>query len=72
VERYEEDLTDVSRAHPPLHVVLTVGDAIEVSAERDRSADGDPITREIHERLEALLEETKSTRRKPPTGADFP
>lgn len=72
VERYEEDLTDVSRAHPPLHVVLTVGDAIEVSAERDRSSDGDPITRQVRECLEALLEETKSYRRKPPTGADFP
>jgi len=72
VERYEEDLTDVSRAHPPLHVVLTVGDAIEVSAERDRSSDGDPITRQLRERMEAMLEETKSYRRKPPTGADFP
>jgi 1-acyl-sn-glycerol-3-phosphate acyltransferase len=72
VERYEEDLTDVSRAHPPLHVVLTVGDAIEVSAERDRSSDGDPITRQLRERMEAMLEETKSCRRKPPTGADFP
>lgn len=72
VERYEEDLTDVSRAHPPLHVVLTVGDAIEVSAERDRSADGDPITRQLRERMEVMLEETKSCRRKPPTGADFP
>ncbi|OYV05609.1 MAG: hypothetical protein CFE26_10715 [Verrucomicrobiales bacterium VVV1] len=72
MERYEEDLTDVSRAHPPLHVVLTVGDAIEVSAERDRSSDGDPITRQLRERMEAMLEETKSYRRKPPTGADFP
>lgn len=71
VERYEEDLTDLSRAHLPLHVVITVGDAIEVSPERDRSQDGDPITRQIRERMETMLEETKSQRRKSPTGADF-
>ena len=71
VERYEEDLTDVSRAHPPLHVVLTVGDAIEVSPERDRSQEGDPITRQLREQMEVMLEETKSHRRKSPTGVDF-
>ena len=71
VERYEEDLTDVSRAHPPLHVVLTVGDAIEVSPERDRSQEGDPITRQLRDQMEVMLEETKSHRRKSPTGADF-
>jgi 1-acyl-sn-glycerol-3-phosphate acyltransferase len=71
VERYEEDLTDVSRAHPPLHVVITVGDAIEVSAERHRSQEGDPIMLQIRERMEAMLEETKSLRRKAPTGIDF-
>jgi hypothetical protein len=34
VKRYEEDLTDVARAHPPIHAVITVGEAIEVSVDR--------------------------------------
>ncbi len=36
VERYEEDLTDVARAHFPIRAVIMVGDAIDVSAARDR------------------------------------
>ncbi|NJM36803.1 MAG: 1-acyl-sn-glycerol-3-phosphate acyltransferase [Akkermansiaceae bacterium] len=44
IERYEEDLTDVARAHFPIRAVITVGDPIEVSATRDRSQEVDPIT----------------------------
>ena len=71
VERYEEDLKDVARAHPPLHAVITVGDAIEVTAGRDRSQEGDPIMRQLRERMEAMMEETKSYRRKPVTGTEI-
>jgi len=65
VERYEEDLTDTARPHPPLHVVISVGDAIEAAPTRDRTADGDPIANELKRGLEKLLEESKSRRRTP-------
>jgi hypothetical protein len=64
VERYEEDLTDAARPHPPLHVVISVGEAIEATATRDRTANGDPIANELRRGLEKLLEESKSRRRK--------
>src|SRR5205809_788939 len=63
VERYEEDLTDASRPHPPLHAVISVGEAIEANATRDRSADGDPIANELRRQLEMMLEESKTRRR---------
>jgi 1-acyl-sn-glycerol-3-phosphate acyltransferase len=65
VERYEEDLTDAARPHPPLHVIISVGEAIEATPTRDRSADGDPIANELRRGLEKLLEESKSRRRRP-------
>jgi 1-acyl-sn-glycerol-3-phosphate acyltransferase len=63
VERYEEDLTDNARPHPPLHAVISVGNAIEATPARDRSADGDPIANELRQQLEAMLEESKLRRR---------
>ena len=63
VERYEEDLTDASRPHPPLHAVISVGEAIEANATRDRSADGDSIANELRRQLEMMLEESKTRRR---------
>ncbi len=63
VERYEEDLTDRARAHPPIRAVITVGDAIEVSAARDRSAEGDPVTTQLRQAMEGLLESSKTHRR---------
>ena len=63
VERYEEDLTDSARPHPPLHVVISVGEAIEATPTRDRSADGDPISNELRRQLELMLEESKIRRR---------
>lgn len=62
VEHYEEDLTDVARPHPPLHVVISVGEAIEATATRDRSADGDPIANELRQQLETMLEASKNCR----------
>jgi 1-acyl-sn-glycerol-3-phosphate acyltransferase len=64
VERYEEDLTDCARSHPPIHAVISVGKAIEASPTRDRSAEGDPIATELRHQLEAMLEESKARRRK--------
>ena len=71
VERYEEDLTDVARAHAPIRAVITVGDAIEVSAARDRSQDPDPITLEIRRQMEAMLESSRANRRINPTGTEI-
>jgi 1-acyl-sn-glycerol-3-phosphate acyltransferase len=65
VERYEEDLTDTARPHPPLHVVISVGEAIEATPTRDRSAEADPVATELKRGLEKLLEESKSRRRTP-------
>ncbi len=71
VERYEEDLTDVARAHPPIRAVITVGDAIEVTAARDRSQENDPVTLEVRRQMEAMLESTKAGRRVNPTGTEI-
>ncbi len=63
VERYEEDLTDLATPHPPLHAVISVGEAIEATPTRDRSAESDPIATELRRQLEILLEESKTRRR---------
>lgn len=63
VERYEEDLTDSARPHPPLHAVISIGDPIEASPTRERGGDGDPLANELRSKLEMMLEESKSHRR---------
>jgi len=62
VERYEEDLTDRARPHPPLRAVISVGEAIEAAPTRDRSAGGDSIGNELRRQLEMMLEESKARR----------
>ena len=54
VERFEEDLTDACRAHPPLRVHVTVGDAIVVSTERERGGE-DPVVSGIERQLQQML-----------------
>jgi 1-acyl-sn-glycerol-3-phosphate acyltransferase len=63
VERYEEDLTDIARPHPPIHAVISVGEAIEATPTRDRGADSDPMANELRQQLEKMLEESKARRR---------
>lgn len=63
VERYEEDLTDLARPHPPIHAVISVGEAIEAAPTRDRHAESDPIANELRRQLEQMLEESKTRRR---------
>ncbi|MEO6788775.1 MAG: 1-acyl-sn-glycerol-3-phosphate acyltransferase [Chthoniobacteraceae bacterium] len=65
VERYEEDLTDIVRPHPPLHAVLCIGEAIEAAPTRDRGAENDPLADELRRQLGILLEESKARRRIP-------
>ena len=55
IERFEEDLTDKARVHGSLHVVIEVGEAIEVSPERDRKAETDPIMARLVQDLQTML-----------------
>jgi len=55
VERFEEDLTDTARVHTPIRAVVEVGEAIEVSPERTRSPEGDPLMSAIKNQLEKML-----------------
>ncbi|MBW3595666.1 MAG: 1-acyl-sn-glycerol-3-phosphate acyltransferase [Planctomycetes bacterium] len=57
VERFEEDLTGKVRVHGALKAVMQVGEAIEVSPERDRRAEVDPVMAELSARLQAILDE---------------
>lgn len=65
VERYEEDLTDKATPHPPLHCVISIGEAIEAPTTRARGAENDPLADEVQRKLEILLEESKTRRRIP-------
>jgi 1-acyl-sn-glycerol-3-phosphate acyltransferase len=55
VERFEEDITDRARPHPPMRALVEVGEAIDVSPERARGTEGDPLMGDIREQLEAML-----------------
>ena len=55
VERFDEDLTDDARIHRPMRAVVEVGEAIPVSAQRERGTDGDPLMETVRTRLEAML-----------------
>lgn len=55
IEKFEEDMTDSCTIHGDLKVVLDVDDAIEVSPQRVRGVDEDPLITQIRERLEAML-----------------
>ncbi len=57
IEKFEEDLTDKARLHGQLKVVLQVGQAIEVSPERDRRAEIDPLMTAIQSSLQAMIDE---------------
>lgn len=55
VEKFEEDLTDVARIHGPMSVQVTVGNAIEVSPNRQRGNAEDPLMAEVEQQLRGLL-----------------
>ena len=55
VERFEEDLTDQTRVHHPLRVVMEVGPALAVSPDRERGTATDPLMQKLREQLEAGL-----------------
>lgn len=55
VEKFEEDLFDKARVHHGRKVVMEVGEAIEVSQERDRAASIDPLMVAIERSLADML-----------------
>jgi hypothetical protein len=70
VERFEEDLTDQVRIYRPLRAVIAIGEAIEVTADRQRGQAVDPLMVELQHQVEKLLAELKTTRS--PTSRDCP
>lgn len=56
LEKFEEDLIDRARVHGQLRAVVEIGEAIEVSPERERGvSEGDPLMNTIKQRLEEML-----------------
>lgn len=55
VERFEEDLTDHLPVHRPIRAVVEVGEAIEVSPNRERGVEVDPVMVRIRVDLETML-----------------
>jgi hypothetical protein len=55
VERFEEDLTDQVRVHGSLKAIIEIDEPIEVSPQRDRKAEVDPLMVTLEERLSAML-----------------
>lgn len=62
-ERMIEDYQDEYCYHGPLHCTIDVGEPIEVSPERDRSAEGDPAMSLTAERIQAMLDALADERR---------
>ena len=57
LQRFEEDLTDHVQVPGALKVVIEIGEAIEVSSERDRQAEVDPLMRQVETSLQGMLDE---------------
>ncbi len=57
LERFEEDLTDQVHVHGSLKVVIDIGEAIEVSPDRDRSLKSDPLMNQLETQLQGMLDE---------------
>lgn len=55
VERLEEDFTDNSVYHGPMHATIDVGEPVVVESARDRSAKQDPAMAAVAEQLQAML-----------------
>jgi len=57
LQRFEEDLTDQVQVQGALKVVIEIGEAIEVSSERDRQAEVDPLMHQVETSLQGMLDE---------------
>lgn len=56
LEKFEEDLTDKVRVHGGLHCVIWVGEAIEVSPDRQRGLEYDPLMQQIVDQLTKMVD----------------
>ena len=65
VERFEEDLTDKARIYRPMTAHIEVGEAIEVSPERDRGAAVDPVMQKLEDSLREMLRRNAERGTKP-------
>jgi 1-acyl-sn-glycerol-3-phosphate acyltransferase len=72
VERFEEDLTDQVTIHGPIHSVVEVGEAIEVSPVRERGMDTDPVMARIRAELKRMLAGLREKRRAPRAETNIP
>lgn len=61
VERFEEDLTDEATIHTPMRAVVEVGEALAVSAARERGADGDPLMQQVRTSIAGMLDGLRCT-----------
>jgi 1-acyl-sn-glycerol-3-phosphate acyltransferase len=57
LERFEENTTDTSRVHRPMHCRMDIGEALPVTTERPRG-EADPLTVQLEERLKTMLAES--------------
>jgi hypothetical protein len=55
VERFDEDLTDKVRLLGPMEATITVGEAIEVSPQRESRGSSDPLMDQIEAQLNSML-----------------
>jgi hypothetical protein len=56
VEKFDEDIHDDARVHPPMHVILEFGEAIEVLPERERTrGQADPLLNVLTDRMRTML-----------------
>ena len=56
VERFVEHLSGDESPHPPMKAVVQVGDPIEVTSKRDRTAPEDPVLKQITQSLTEMIE----------------
>lgn len=57
VERMSENLSGKEQVHPPMKVIVQVGEPFPVAGKRDRGADGDPVLSELEHLLSEMLME---------------
>ena len=76
MERFEEDLTDETRVHGPMKLIIDIGEAIEVSPKRPKGTKADPLMQELETalkmQLDNLAEELAQQRAADQTPADEP
>lgn len=63
IERIEEDITDRTTVHRPLHAILQVDEAIEIAPEKPARDAPDPVMATLQNRIETLLGQLKQEAR---------